>query len=254
MLIVLGDLNCQYERSTALVTKIHQEMKLHTENTGRTTDYGTTIDYFFTNLQKSSYQLIRYESVFSDHKPLWLYVNKDLPNANQPSQATHSQPNVISGKQLDPFDDLQARVSKHAAYMEKLQLEEKYLDQKKYDKHLEYLNMMKKNLKEQVKCPRRQAISAQLAFLFHKLEVIKEADPIVLTKIGEKFDQYVDKLNEFRSKGSVSLKELAKLDESLQKQCKVVYELSGSSAKKQLLLQNGDKIFHEINRLRKSAK
>jgi hypothetical protein len=64
----------------------------------------------------------------------------------------------------------------------------------------------------------------------------------------------VDKLNGFRSKGSVSLKELAKLDESLQKQCKVVYELSGSSAKKQLLLQNGDKIFHEINRLRKSAK
>ena len=231
-------------------------MKLHTENTGRTTDYGTTIDYFFTNLQKTNYQLIRYESIFSDHKPLWLYVNKDLPNTqNQPSQATHSQPNNNPGKQLDQLHDLEERVSKHAAYMVKLLSEEKFLDQKKYDKHLEYLNMMKNNAKEHKKCPRRNALSVQLAYLFRKLEDIKEADPCVVAKVGEKFDKYVKKVNEFIIKDKVALKELEKLDESIQKQCKAVNELSGISfAKKQLLLQNGNKLFKEIDRLKKSAK
>ena len=139
--------------------------------------------------------------------------------------------------------------------MAKLHREEKFLDQKKYEKHLEYLNMMKNNVKEQKKCPRRNALSVQLAYLFRKLEDIKEADSCVLATVGEKFDKYVNKINEFRTTAKVTLKDLDKLDESIQKQCKLVQEMRGiSSAKKQLILQNGNKLFKEIDILKKSAK
>jgi hypothetical protein len=247
-LVVVGDFNCQYEKSSALFTKIHDEMNLFTEKTGRTTDYGTTIDYFLTNLPKTSYQLMRYESIFSDHKPFWFYVKKDVAATTQPIQASQTHSDAPPS---NPLNEIHDRVSKYAILIDKMQCDGKCLDDKAYKKHIEYLQLIKNNLKEQEKCPMRKSIAAQLVYLYGKLKDIREADPIVIKAIDKKFSSYAERIDRFKMKKLVSADDIDKLDESIIKQIKILNALSGTSAIKKKLLKDANAFFSEIDKMKK---
>ena len=82
-LILVGDFNIDLldlESDKRIKEKIEKDLGLEQLVVMPTTDRGTCIDWCATNIEQENYphKVIVYESFFSDHKPLWLYVkNKE---------------------------------------------------------------------------------------------------------------------------------------------------------------------------------
>jgi hypothetical protein len=87
-LIVVGDFNIVWEDETksGVWSKFTKYLGLKYQLVdGPTTDRDTTIDLCFTNIDdhKRRIKVIRYESLFSDHKPLYIYIKHSNQSIGQ---------------------------------------------------------------------------------------------------------------------------------------------------------------------------
>jgi hypothetical protein len=76
-IFVIGDFNIDAMKKEHEKNKIIDKFDFTFLNPGGfTTNRNTTIDWGLTNSNSIEHQMFSYESVFSDHKPLWLYIKK----------------------------------------------------------------------------------------------------------------------------------------------------------------------------------
>ena len=81
-LIIGGDFNVDVstgdEQTVQLTSLMASKHGLEQIIHGPTTDYGSTIDLIFTNLDKENHLAGVLENWYSDHKPIWIAVNDDF--------------------------------------------------------------------------------------------------------------------------------------------------------------------------------
>jgi exonuclease III len=77
IIIILGDFNIDAYKKEKDRLYIQNSFNFNfLDPGGHTTNRKTTIDWVLTNVTAIDHKMIAYESVFSDHKPLWLFLKQ----------------------------------------------------------------------------------------------------------------------------------------------------------------------------------